>query len=896
MSDVPYPPSLLRRVQKPIRYVGGEYNHIRKDPAAVASRVALVFPDTYEIGMSHWGSRLLYHVLNRMTEVAAERVYCPWPDMEAELRRAGRPLCSLESGLPLREFHLIGISLLYELTFSNVLTVLDLGGVPLLARERDLAAPLVLGGGPVASNPEPVADFFDLIVVGDGEEAFPELVRLEARLRPERSRFASRGEYLRRFTAIPGVYAPGLYSLRSEGGRQVVDSEDTGRTGLPLPVIRRSLSDLEAVELPVDLVVPNTEIVHDRVTAEISRGCMQGCRFCHAGIFYRPQRERDAGTLVDWIQAAVARTGYEEVSLASLSSADFGGIETLAEGLIQRLRPGRVGLSFPSLRVNGLSERLAAAVAEIHKTGFTVAPEAGTQRMRDRINKNISEPEILEGILAAYRRGWDLVKLYFMIGLPFETDEDVAGIAGLVGRILDAVRREPDYRGRRRRFQVTVSVSSFVPKAHTPFQWAAMDTPAELQRKQALLRRLLPRPGAQFKWHEPGISRLEGIFARGDRRLAGVILEAWRLGARLDGWNEWFRPDLWEEAFRRTGIDPDVYLAPLPPGAPLPWSHISMGVNETFLAEEWAKTGRAEPTPACGLPAGDETTASPGRPRCFACGNGCDLAGLAERRRRNLELLPGMFEPEGQSPPVDLAPSAPALRIRLAFTKRGPAAWMSHLDLVRTVQRILRRAGLPIWFTAGFHPHPQVSFSPALGVGTGSREEFADVALVHPPEDPAAWLDALNRAAISGIRFLSLRPLAPGESSIEKGMARALYRIDFPASALDAHIRAASPEAGDSLGWLRARIEELLARPEIPLQRQRPGRPGKIRNIRALLLNASADANPDGLFMLLEVSMGPQGSLRPEDWVELCLPGYGGDYAAERLEMSAGSPEPAPGD
>ena len=890
MSNAPYPPSLLRRVQKPSRYVGGEYNSIRKEPAEVASRVALVFPDTYEIGMSHWGSRLLYHLLNRLPDVAAERVFCPWPDMEAELRRRGWPLCSLENGLPLQDFHVVGISLLYELTFSNVLTVLDLGGIPLLSRDRPVDVPLVVGGGPVASNPEPVADFFDLFVVGDGEEALPELVRREAALRPDRSRFGTRADYLRRFTDLPGVYAPGLYPLRSAEGRVIIDMEAAKRAELPVPVTRRRLPDLEAVELPADLVVPNTEIVHDRITAEISRGCMQGCRFCHAGVFYRPQRERDAGTLVRWIEETVARTGYEEVSLASLSSADFGGIESLAEGLIRRLRPDRVGLSFPSLRVSGLSERLAAAVAEIHKTGFTVAPEAGTQRMRDRINKNLGETEVLDGILAAYRSGWDLVKLYFMIGLPFETDEDVAGIAALTGRILEAIRSEPDYRARRRKFQLNVSVSSFVPKAHTPFQWAAMDRPEELERKQRLLRHALPRPGAHLKWHEPGVSRLEGIFSRGDRRLAGVIAKAWRLGARFDGWNEWFRPDVWDEAFRQCGLDPEEYLAAIPTGRELPWSHLSMGIDDSFLASEWERATRAEPTPACGLPASAAEPGEAARPRCFACGTGCDLADMASRRRRNLELLPRLLETPEPAPAAD---SAPPCRIRLAFTKLGAAAWMSHLDLVRTIQRTLRRARLPIRYTAGFHPHPQVSFSPALGVGIGSRQEFVDVTVAGPPEDPGRWLESLNSASLPGLRFLSLSVLDPGEPAIESRAGRAAYRIGIPADILEEHFHETHPGETDPLRWLHARLEGFLAQAEIQIPRRRPGRPAGTRDIRPLLLHAEAGKEPGEYILILETRLGPQGSIRPEDWLELCLPGFQGDFSAERTSLSAHPPDPA---
>ena len=495
----------------------------------------------------------------------------PGPTWKRSCGAANWPLCSLENGLPLRDFHIVGISLLYELTFGNVLTILDLGGIPLLSRDRAVDAPLVVGGGPVASNPEPVADFFDLFVVGDGEEALPELVRREAALRPERSRFGTRAEYLRRFTDLPGVYAPAsTRSAKREGGWSSTSGRPGGR-GCPCRSSAAGCRTSSRWNCRADLLVPNTEIVHDRITAEISRGCMQGCRFCHAGVFYRPQRERDAGTLVRWIEETVARTGYEEVSLASLSSADFGGIESLAEGLIRRLRPGRVGLSFPSLRVSGLSERLAAAVAEIHKTGFTVAPEAGTQRMRDRINKNLGEDR---------DPGRDPGRLPLRLGPGEALLHDRPALRNRRGRRRDRLADRPDPGGDPGRAglsqpppEIPAQRQRLVLRAQGPHAVpvGGDGRPAELERKQGLLRRAMPRPGAHLKWHEPETSRLEGDFSRGDRRLAGVIAEAWRQGARFDGWNEWFRPDVWEAAFRHCGIEPDEYLrrSPIRRGAAL---------------------------------------------------------------------------------------------------------------------------------------------------------------------------------------------------------------------------------------------------------------------------------------------------------------------------------------
>jgi len=883
-----YPPALLRTVQKPVRYLGCEFNVIRRVTAR--SRVALVFPDTYEIGMSHWGSRLLYHRLNREDGVAVERFHCPWPDMEMGLRRLGLPLRSLDSGLTLGECDVIGFSLLYEMTFTNVITLLDLAGIPLQTRDRDAHAPLVIGGGPVASNPEPMADCFDLFLIGEGEEAFGEIVRLEAKLRPRKGSFARRDDWLRAFTEIPGVYVPSLYAVRAAGSWMVVDAEPARREGLPMPVRRRWHPELADMPLPVDLVVPNTEIIHDRLSAEISRGCLQGCRYCHASFFYRPQRERDAADLVAWVQTAVARTGYEEVSLASLSSADFGGIEMLAEVLAGRLAEDRVALSFPSLRVSGLSARLAAAVSETRKTGFTVAPEAGTQAMRDRINKNLTEPEILEGILAAYRAGWDLIKLYFMIGLPFESDADVAGIAELADRIVAAVRAEPDYRGRRRKFQVNLSVASFIPKAHTPFQWAGMDAPETLTRKIRMLRQHLRSREVRLKWHDARLSRLEAILSRGDRRLTPVILDAWRSGARFDGWDECFRPDLWAAAFERGRVDPSVYLAPVIPGGGLPWGHIDLGASESFLRREWAAAGEGRITPACGV----RPAAVPEMPvtaHCLACGAGCDIPAMRERREQNLAALAEMSRRAAEV--AASVTTGAAQRYRITFTKLGPAAWLSHLDLVRTMQRILRRSGLPLSYTQGFHPRPQVSFGPALGVGVGGERELADVWL-GATCDGESTLAALNAVSIEGVAFVGMEALPEDAPSIDRWAGIARFRIDVPAAELADGLSAGTGAQEEWLDTLRARVRQLLAQESLSVVDRRPGKEGRLREVRPLLLAADATESGQAVELSFTTYVGPAGAVRPEEWLELCLPGFTGSYTAVRLGLEPRPPQSSP--
>ncbi|MBP7865396.1 MAG: TIGR03960 family B12-binding radical SAM protein [Acidobacteria bacterium] len=880
-----YPPDLLRKVNRPGRYTGGEYNIVRKAGPGVASRVALVFPEVYEIGMSHLGTHLLYDLLNADPAVAAERFHCPWPDMEEQLRRRRHPILSLETGRPLADFDVVGVSVLYELTATNLLTVLDLAGIPFRSADRDGRHPLVVAGGPGVSNPEPLADFFDAVVIGDGEEALPEIIRLEREARAGRKR--DRPGLLQRLAGVPGVYVPSLYPLAERDGRVTVDREAAAALGLPLPIRKRVVRDLAAFPLPAKPLVPSFEIVHDRITAEISRGCNQGCRFCHASFYYRPQRERPASQLLRWLLDAPEGTGWDEVSLSSLSSGGYTGIEDLAQILAPQLKRRQVSLSFPSLRAGSLSRRLAEAVSDYRKTGFTLAPEAGSQRLRDAVNKNLTEDQILEAVFTARRHGWDLVKLYFMIGLPGETDEDLEAVAALVRKIQDGARAVSGPGVSRRPLSLNVSVSPFVPKPHTPFQWAAMDPPAELARKVSLLRGRLRDRAVKLKWHDPVVSRLEGVLSRGDRRVSAVVAEAWRRGARFDGWNEVFRPEAWEAAFEAVGVGPRTWLDALDPDTPTPWSHVDLGARTDWLRTEWDAALTSRLTPAC---VSESAGPAPGeglRFRCRDCGAACTPADLARRSAENARFLAEALgpAPPGENRPADPAPGpSEAKPFRLTFSRSGPAVWLSHLDQVRVLQRTLRRSGMPIRYSEGFHPHPVLGFSPALGVGVAAASDYLDGWALEKAPERDAWLRRLNAVSVEGITFHALEWLPDGAPSIEGWVNRADYRVSFPADAVP------GPD-GERTRQLEARIRDLLASPRIEVERTRKGETAR-KDIRPFILDARLSLPAGGgapgvgaLAVDLCAALTNAGTIRPEEWVSLVLPGYDGPWEATRTRL-----------
>ena len=585
---------MLQAVEKPARYTGGEWNAQPKDSDAVACRIALAMADVYEVGMSNLGLKILYEILNRRADVAAERVYAPWLDMEEEMRRRRIPLFSLETRREISTFDILGFSLQYELLITNTLNMLDLARIPLHAAERTEAHPFVIGGGPCVYNTEPIADFFDFFVLGDGEEVVAETCDALIAWKKE-GRPGGRQGFLRRAAGIAGVYVPSFYApeYAADGaftGLRVLDA------AAPPEVFRRVVKDLDAMPFLEKPIVPYLGIVHDRLMLELFRGCTRGCRFCQAGMAYRPVRERKPETLKRLARALFDSTGYNEMSLTSLSSADYSCLAPLVDGLLADTKGERVSFSLPSLRIDSFSVDIAERLQQVRKSGLTFAPEAGTQRLRDVINKNVTEADLLHSVRTAFEQGWKAVKLYFMMGLPTERDEDVVGIAELAQKVVDCYKEVKGKRG----VKVTVSVSCFVPKAYTPFQWFAQVPQEEFERRQRLLKASIRDRAISFHYHDARASVLEGALSRGDRRLAPVIETAWRNGAKFDGWTDQFKDEVWHAAFESCGIDPAYYSRrERALDEALPWAHTSPGVSEDFLRREWQRAQEAALTHDC---------------------------------------------------------------------------------------------------------------------------------------------------------------------------------------------------------------------------------------------------------------------------------------------------------
>jgi radical SAM family uncharacterized protein/radical SAM-linked protein len=710
-------------VKKPSRYSGAEVRPPLLPWEEAQARILLAFPDVYEIGMSHLGILLLHELLNARRDTLCERVFAPGRDMEEHLRAAGLPLASLESGRPARDFDVLGFSLSYELTYTNVLAMLDLAGIPLLRGERGDGEPVILGGGVCTLNPAPVAEFFDALLVGDGEEAILEIVdRVEKRKTDKRTR----DELLRELSRIEGVYVPGISAT----------------------VSRRVLPDLKDSPLIPSPILPAMRVVHDRLSLEISRGCTRGCRFCQAGYVYRPVRERDPLLLLRHLQEAAPKTGYDEVGLLSLSAADYGCIDRLITDAMETLSPERISVSLPSLRLDALRENTVRQIRKVRKTGFTLAPEAGTERLRRTINKEMGDSDLLRTAEWIFANGWQTLKLYFMVGLPGETADDVRAIGDLVRRVAAVARRHG------KRNSVTASVSSFVPKPHTPFQWERQIGKEETRERVAMIRSAVGRDrNVDVKFHSPEVSELEGVFSRGDGRLAAALLHAYRRGARFDAWTEEFRPDAWREAFREAGIDPAEYRRERDPSVPLPWDLVDAGIDRKFLLSEREKMRTGETTPDC---------------RTDGMCGGC---GVCSPRLANITYSPGpVREDRGEESlpvPGDSRRGSDGLRhvVRIRYAKEGPARYLSGLEIQSLWGRSLRRAGFPVAYSQGFNPAPRLSFPHALPVGTESLAEFVEAEFRLPV--PLAEIERkLPSCLPRGISLREVRQVPPGSPRV----------------------------------------------------------------------------------------------------------------------------------
>ena len=841
----PIAPEILQEVEKASRYLGGEHGQTKKDLGRVEAVVGLSYPDLYEIGMSHIGLKILYSILNSDPRVAAERVYAVAPDMEQALRSRGQRLATLESRVPVHQLDVLGFTLQYELSYTNLLQVLDLGGVPLRSADRTEEHPLVIAGGPCAFNPEPLATVLDAVCLGDGEETIVSVVDAVRRWKVSPSR--DRQDLLHALTEIPGVYVPSFYD---------VDYDDLGRVasvtpkhGLPARIRKAIVTDLDAAPFVTDMPVPFMKVVHDRVGVEIQRGCMRGCRFCQAGYIYRPERQRSPETIQRLVREGLKATGIEEYSLLSLSAGDYNCMEPLLTALMDENEATRSGISLPSMRLETLSPGIMDQINRVRKTSFTVAPEAASDRMRAVINKVIDEDVLIDMVGEVFKRGWKGLKFYFMLGLPTEQEADLQAMVELGARCLAKARHH------RRGANITISVSSFVPKSHTPFQWATQVTLDQIRDKQNFLRHNLRQAKLGFRWHDPRSSVMEGVFSRGDRRTGEALIRAYELGARLDGWQERFNEDAWYQAFEQTGVDPAFTNQRLRDVTEVfPWEHIDIGMKPEWLWADWMDSLEAgfvpdcttEPCYDCGVcdhgtvrnrvydvrdqaaeqhhrvrkqygisrKKEDPQFVAMPRPPAKKANNVVDAvppqgmapgsqparaaraayAARAEEEGRDVAAPVDRVAPHGHeasqigtNTEIDLAdcmdtrlPVEQRIKIEVRYGKVGPLVHLSHLEVMGTFRRALRRIHAPVLWSQGFRPGMRMAFTPPLGTGFASVSEFMEGEFKRPLD--VATFEAELRAAMPvELPIYAVREVPHGRASVTSLVTGWTYRIGMPA-------------------------------------------------------------------------------------------------------------------
>ena len=830
---------ILSTVSKPTRYLGDELNAVKKDlenPDLV--RFALAFPDIYDVGMSHLGTKILYQILNSRDDVWAERVFAPWVDMEQRMREGGISLFSIESASPLRDFDIIGFSLQYEMSYTNVLNMLELAQIPLLASDRDENYPLIIAGGPCAFNPEPMTDFVDFFAIGDGEEVIEEIVNC---YRSHRGK--DKKALLVDMHDIEGVYVPSLASMEEQSDGMLTVCG-------PLKVRKRVVNDLDCAQYPVDYLVPFMRPIHDRVMIEVMRGCTRGCRFCQAGMIYRPVRERSVNVVEHLAEELIGKTGYEELSLSSLSTCDHSLIYEMLERLVDSQGVKKhVSVSLPSLRADSFSAELARELKSTGKTGLTFAPEVASERMQGVVNKRISSAELFSAVEGAVAAGWDSLKLYFMIGLPTETEEDLEETANLIKEVLAVALRCNG------RATLGVSVSTFVPKAHTPFQWERQFSPDEILRKQRFLVEKIGRSKRiKVGFHSPQLSYLEGVFARGDRRLGRVLQTAHEFGCKLDGWGEFFDSDAWMRAFAQCEIDPSAYHRARERNEVMPWDHIDTCLTRDFLLAERDKAYGVEFTPDCRWG------------ECAQCGVCDENAG--RRMRLAAQGSQRTYSQSGTRHQVSGA-HHPVTRIRFQFAKRKEVKFISHLDLLNTFTRAFRRAGISMAYSEGFSPHPKISFGSVLPVGTTSETEFADVGLeTHMGTDD--FVVHCNDQLPWGLEILKAAEIPLDEQALMAQISLSSYIVRVPETRSDPCPRIQAILDMDHIWVERARKN----RKKAAKRGGRESSTSKFVDIRPLIRSINLVGGHDGAAEFeMMLADGKEGKVRPEEVVRLIFNG-----------------------